>query len=127
MTGCSKWHNPQAELATMQAKMWSNYDMTDEEAEELESKQNLLKIKLTRVLASTTHLLGPLKWQPPTRARQRVAPQNLATLVPTTYLYFSAPMNPLPAPSSSVPLPRKSQFPTLLPVSPPPPRPSTRD
>lgn len=36
----------------MQAKMWSNYDMTDEEAEELESKQTLLKIKLTRVLAS---------------------------------------------------------------------------
>jgi hypothetical protein len=111
----------------MQAKMWSNYDMTDEEAEELESKQNLLKIKLTRVLASTTHLLGPLQWQPPTRARPRMAPQNLATLVPTTFLNPSAPMHLLPAPSFSVPLPRKLLFPTLLPVFPPPcPRPGTR-
>lgn len=33
----------------MQAKMWGAYEVTDEEASELESKQTLLKIKLTRV------------------------------------------------------------------------------
>mmetsp|Transcript_27974 Transcript_27974/g.54629 ORF Transcript_27974/g.54629 Transcript_27974/m.54629 type:complete len:872 (-) Transcript_27974:555-3170(-) len=40
--------NLQAELASMQARMWNSDDITDEEAEELERKQTLLKIKLTQ-------------------------------------------------------------------------------
>eukprot|EP00282_Hemiselmis_andersenii_P021076 CAMPEP_0172043706 /NCGR_PEP_ID=MMETSP1041-20130122/26406_1 /TAXON_ID=464988 /ORGANISM="Hemiselmis andersenii, Strain CCMP439" /LENGTH=837 /DNA_ID=CAMNT_0012702151 /DNA_START=40 /DNA_END=2553 /DNA_ORIENTATION=+ len=40
--------NLQAELASMQARMWSAEDVDEEEAEELERKQTLLKIKLAQ-------------------------------------------------------------------------------